>query len=64
MLTYKHLIVFSFLLLSCSATIPPQSIILTDAIAQEGKRMHNINIDMLNKMFEKKRGLRTLKFAI
>lgn len=50
----KVLLILS-LLFSCSATIPPQSVILMDAITREGKQMHQINVDLLNKMFEKKR---------
>jgi hypothetical protein len=37
------------------ATIPPQSIHLTDAISEEGKRMHQLNLALLNKMFKEKR---------
>ncbi len=37
------------------ATIPPQSINLTDAISEEGKRMHQLNLALLNKMFKEKR---------
>jgi hypothetical protein len=55
MLRLPYFITLNLLLLSCSATIPPQSIVLTNAIIQEGKRMHKINVDLLNKMFEKKR---------
>lgn len=37
------------------ATIPPLSINLTDAISEEGKRMHQLNVVLLNKMFKEKR---------
>lgn len=46
--------VFVFLLLSC-AKMPLQTITLTDAIIDEGERMHNLNILLINKMFAEKR---------
>lgn len=39
---------------SC-AKLPPQTITLTDAIINEGERMHELNIRLLNKMFDEKR---------
>ena len=49
------ILVLTILFYSCSATIPPQSVTLTDAISQEGKRMHQLNLALLNKMFNEKR---------
>jgi hypothetical protein len=46
------LIVIAFA--SC-AKIPVQTVALTDAIIDEGKRMHELNIAMLNSMFSEKR---------
>lgn len=44
----------AFLLSSC-ATIPVQTVALSDSIMVEGKRMHNINIMLTNKLFNEKR---------
>ncbi len=51
----KIFLVLTFIFFSCGATIPPQSINLTDAISEEGKRMHQLNLALLNKMFKEKR---------
>jgi len=51
----KYILPFAFFFMSCSATIPPQSIDLSNAISEEGRRMHDINVSLLNKLFEKKR---------
>ena len=50
-----YILVLTFIFYSCSATIPPQSITLSDAISEEGKRMHQLNLALLNKMFKDKR---------
>lgn len=52
----KYILPLGFFFMSCSATIPPQSVDLLDAISAEGRRMHEINVSLLNKTFEKKRG--------
>jgi hypothetical protein len=52
----KKIIYLTFLIaLSSCASLPIQTISLTDAIIDEGKRMHEINISLLNKMFDDKR---------
>lgn len=51
----KYILPLGFFFMSCSATIPPQSVDLLDAISAEGRRMHEINVSLLNKTFEKKR---------
>lgn len=52
----KKIIYLTFLIaLSSCAKLPIQTISLTDAIIDEGKRMHDINISLLNKMFDGKR---------
>jgi len=43
------------LLLSSCATIPMQTVALNDSIMVEGKRMHNLNIMLTNKLFNEKR---------
>lgn len=48
------LLLFPFFILSC-AKIPVQSIDLADAIVEEGERMYQLNIALINKMFEEKR---------
>lgn len=50
-----YILVLTFIFYFCSATIPPQSVTLTDAISKEGKRMHQLNLALLNKMFKDKR---------
>lgn len=50
-----YILVLTFIFYSCAATIPPQSITLTDAISEEGKRMHQLNLALLNNMFKVKR---------
>ena len=42
-----------FLVVSC-AKLPVESLTLTDVITAEGKRMHDLNISLLNKMFKEK----------
>lgn len=53
---YKN--VFFFLgitfFFSC-AQLPIETLTLTDAVIEEGKRMHQLNLKLLNKMFEEKR---------
>ena len=51
----KFGVILFIVILSSCATIPPQSISLTDAIIDEGQRMHELNITLLNKMFKEKR---------
>jgi hypothetical protein len=41
-------------LISC-AKLPIQSVALAEAVHSEGKRMHQINVSLLNKLFENKR---------
>ncbi len=43
------------LLIASCAKLPIQSLNLIDAISTEGKRMHQINLSMANKMFNEKR---------
>jgi hypothetical protein len=50
-----YILVLTIIFYSCSATIPPQSVTLTDAISQEGNRMHQLNLALLNQMFKEKR---------
>lgn len=50
-----YILVLTIIFYSCSATIPPQSVTLTDAISEEGKRMHQLNLALLNQMFKEKR---------
>lgn len=45
----------SVILVSSCAKLPVQTIALTDAIIEEGERMHELNISLLNKMFDGKR---------
>ncbi len=51
----KLIFVSCLILLGACAKIPLQTITLTDAIIEEGKRMHELNISLLNKMFDEKR---------
>jgi len=52
----KKIIYLTFLVaLSSCAKLPIQTVSLADAITDEGKRMHAINISLLNKMFDDKR---------
>jgi hypothetical protein len=51
----KTFILISCLMVLCScARLPMQSIELTDAISKEGKRMHDLNISLVNNMFTEK----------
>jgi len=45
---------FALLIASC-AKLPTKSVNLIDAISAEGKRMHQINISLTNKLFNEKR---------
>ncbi len=45
---------FALFLTSC-ASIPAESVILADAVVTEGRRMHELNISLLNKIFTDKR---------
>lgn len=53
----KHLVLILFLgtLITSCAKIPIQSVDLIDAIQKEGERMHQINISLVNSVFEKKK---------
>ena len=46
---------FLVVLISSCAKLPVETIALTDAIIDEGKRMHELNLSLLNKMFDEKR---------
>lgn len=54
MRNWLYLLLIPLLLNSC-ASIPVESVQLTDAILKEGKRMHQLNLTLLNKMFDEKR---------
>jgi hypothetical protein len=49
-----HYFIALFVLCSC-AKIPVESVVLTEALIEEGKRMHQLNVSMLNALFEAKR---------
>ncbi len=51
----KLIFLSCLILLGACAKIPLQTITLTDAIIEEGKRMHELNVSLLNKMFNEKR---------
>jgi len=48
-------IIFLVAIFSSCAKLPLETITLTDAIIEEGKRMHALNISLINKMFKEKR---------
>ena len=51
----KIIYLFCVVVLASCAKLPIQTITLTDAIINEGKRMHELNLSLLNKMFNEKR---------
>ncbi len=50
-----YTVFFLLIILSSCAKIPIQSISLVDAIAEEGNRMHQLNLSLLNGIFKSKR---------
>jgi hypothetical protein len=51
------IITASLIMLCSCARLPTQSIALTNAISQEGKRMHDLNVSLLNNMFAQKKNM-------
>lgn len=50
----KIIYLICLIALASCAKLPVQTVTLTDAIITEGKRMHELNISLLNKMFNEK----------
>ena len=51
----KSIYLFCVVALASCAKLPIQTNTLTDAIINEGKRMHELNLSLLNKIFNEKR---------
>ena len=51
----KIIYLFCLIIITSCAKLPIQTITLTDAIINEGKRMHELNVSLINKMFNDKR---------
>lgn len=51
----KIIILLSAVFTISCARIPAESVVLTDAIQQEGFRMHSINLTLINSVFEDKK---------
>jgi hypothetical protein len=51
---YRFYLCCFFALASC-AKIPVQSVTLAESISREGKRMHDLNLALLNSMYQEKR---------
>lgn len=50
-----YIILFAGLIVQGCARIPAESVQLSDAVMKEGARMHNININMINVLFNEKK---------
>ncbi|WMJ75286.1 hypothetical protein RCC89_19285 [Cytophagaceae bacterium ABcell3] len=51
----KTIYLFILVVFASCAKLPIQTLTLTDAIISEGERMHELNLSLLNKMFNDKR---------